>query len=191
MIRFIQLLPKVSGSGDFLLQDLPGSGKRIDILCRDLAACFEWGPSRWHPSQLELLALIGDSIVLRFTNPKEALPRGERAWAELIKRSLKNDPPDYVSVSNEDLESLIERYNKPPQSNLWILYENGNPVEELKFNIYEAQNSFMLGDHTGFDSITEKLISNYNLRKVSLGDTSYLSSHCIASIISEFEGMVK
>lgn len=191
MIRFIQVLPEVSKKGDFLLKDLPGSGKRIDVLCRELAAIFDWGPTKWPKSQLELIAVLEDSKILRFQNPKENLPNGERAWAETIKKSLKNDLEKFVDVSDGNLESIISEYNNPPHSRFWVLHENGIAISACKFDVTEAQNSFMLGDHRGFDSKTEELISKYSLRKVSLGKMSYLSSHCVVSIISELERMVR
>lgn len=190
MIRFVQILPEVSEKGDFLLKDLPGSGKRIDLLSRDLAACFDWGPTVWSKSHLELIAVVGDSKILRFNNPGEDIPLGERAWAELIQESLKGNPPKFVQVADGELEDVIQEYNKPPKSTIWVLYETGSLIDRCKFNISEAQNSFMLGDHRGFDSKTEELISKYKIGKVSLGKISYLSSHCVVSIISQFERMV-
>jgi len=191
MIRFIQILPKVSDKGDFLLQDLPGSGKRIDLLCRDLEACFDWGLTKWPREQIKFIAVLADSVILRFEDPKEAMPRGERAWAEVIKNAIQNNPPFFVRVSKGDLESVIRELNSPPESRVWVLYEDGIPIENCKFSISEAQNSFMLGDHRGFDSKTEKLMSKFNLGKISLGNISYLSSHCVVSIISKFERMVE
>jgi len=187
MLRFIQILPNVEKSGDFVLQDLPGSGKRIDILCRVLSACFEWAPKTWQKEELEVIAVIGNSVVLRFQFPIGILPSGETAWAQVLKESLKENPPDYVQKSDGNLESLIKEFNNSTSSNLWVLHEEGG-----KFNLHEiaisgSDNSFMLGDHRGFDSQTEELISKFALRKVSLGNISYLSSHCVAHIISEFE----
>lgn len=189
LIRFVQVLPEVSEKADFLLKDLPSSGKRIDILCRDLAACFDWGPAHWQKSNLEFVAIIGNSKVLEFHNPGESIPKGEREWAQVIQDSLKNNPPGFVKIFNNNLESLIKKYERPSESRLWVLHEDGDPIEKCKFNITGIQNSFMLGDHRGFDSSIENLMSKYNLWKVSLGKTSYLSSHCVASIISEFERM--
>jgi tRNA pseudouridine-54 N-methylase len=71
------MLPQAPPEGDFLLKDLPGSGKRIDILCRDLAACFDWAPVSWSKSQLEIIAVIGNKKTLTFREPKEQIPRGE------------------------------------------------------------------------------------------------------------------
>ena len=187
MLRFIQILPNASKSGDFILKDLPGSGKRIDVLCRVLSACFAWGPSKWDKNRIELLAVIGDSVILRIQNPEQKTPTGERAWAQILKNSLKGNPPEYVQVHEGNLESIIIDLNKPPKSILWILHEEGEDLKLQEISISETDNSFMLGDHRGFNSQTEELTSKYALRKVSLGKTSYLSSHCAAHIISEFE----
>ncbi|MHA2024413.1 MAG: hypothetical protein ACW98U_00825 [Candidatus Thorarchaeota archaeon] len=186
MLRFIQLLPNVSPLGDFLLKDLSGSGKRIDVLCRDLAACFSWGSITWPKTNLEVVAVIADSHILLFSNPEENAPQSELVWASTIRNSLKGNPPEYVSVSEGSLEDIIERYSKPTGSVLWVLEETGSHISTL-FPLVNTQNSFMLGDHRGFDSQTESLLSKYSLSRVSLGKKSYLSSHCVAAIISEFE----
>ena len=169
------------------MKDLPGSGKRIDVLCRVLSACFEWGPSKWDKHLLELLAVIGDSIILRIQDPGQKTPTGERAWAQILKESLKGNPPEYVQVYDGNLESVIRDLNNPPTSILWILHEEGEEINFHEKSISGTDNSFMLGDHRGFNSQTEELISKHALQKVSLGNTSYLSSHCVAHIISEFE----
>ena len=186
MLRFIQILPNASTSGDFILKDLPGSGKRIDVLCRVLSACFEWGPSTLQQNKIEVIAVIGDSVILRFQFHGENIPSGEKAWAQVLKESLKGNPPDYVRVQEGNLESIIIDFNKPPKSILWILHEEGEDLKAQEISM-ETDNSFMLGDHRGFSSQSEELISKHALQKVSLGDTSYLSSHCAAHIISEFE----
>ena len=186
-LRFIQILPNVSPSGDFILKDLPGSGKRIDVLCRVLSSCFEWGPNTWEKSNIEVIAVIRDSVVLRVQYPEQNLPSGERAWGQVIKESLKGNPPDYVEVKEGNLESVIIEYNNPPSSSMWILHEDGEELNLQEIVISGTDNSFMLGDHRGFNSQTEDLVSKYTLRKVSLGAISYLSSHCVARIISEFE----
>ncbi len=169
------------------MKDLPGSGKRIDVLCRVLSACFEWGPNTLQQNKIEVIAVIGDSVILRFQFHEESIPSGEKAWAQVLKESLKGNPPDYVRVQGSNLESIIRELNNSPKSNLWILHEEGDELNLQEISISETDNSFMLGDHRGFNSQTEELISKYALRKVSLGNTSYLSSHCVANIISEFE----
>ncbi|MHA3962479.1 MAG: hypothetical protein AM325_002970 [Candidatus Thorarchaeota archaeon SMTZ1-45] len=187
MLRFVQLLPQAAPEGEFLLKDLPGSGKRIDVLCRDLAACFDWGPISWSKSNLELIAVIGESIILTFRDPQNQIPKGEVGWASVIRDSLRGDPPAFVEVSEGYVEDIIKELNQPKVSKLWVLDEEGVYLSEIDSYQKTTQNSFMLGDHKGFDSQTKKFISQFDIQKVSLGKKSYLSSHCLATIISEFE----
>lgn len=187
ILRFIQLLPQASPEGDFLLKDLPGSGKRIDVLCRDLAACFSWGPIIWSKERLELIAVIANSCILTFSFPGTNTPRNEVQWATVIRDSLRKQPPNYVRISEGSIEDIMKRYNLPPKSKLWVLEEGGLPISKIWEEQSFTQNSFMLGDHRGFDSQTDKLISEHALLRLSLGKNSYLSSHCVALIISEFE----
>lgn len=191
MLRFIQLLPDVPVEGNFNLKDLPGTGRRIDVLCRDLAACFDWGPLTWPKEQLELVTLLSNRLVLRFHTPVQTIPKGEIAWASVMRDALRGNPPDFISISHNNLESLIGEYNRPPENNLWILHERGEPFFDQITKFSRTQNSFMLGDHRGFDSQTEECFIEHALRKVSLGNISYLSSHCVVSIISKFERMVQ
>jgi tRNA (pseudouridine54-N1)-methyltransferase len=191
MLRFVQILPKVSPKGDFLLKDLPGSGKRIDVLCRDLAACFDWGPTSWSKFHLEMIAVIGNTKILTFANPQDQIPNGEVGWATVIRAALRDTPPIYVDASEGTLEDVIKKLNQIEESNLWILDEGGVNLSDIEEIHPVTQNSFMLGDHRGFDSETEGIISQYNIQRISLGEKSYLSSHCLAAIISEFERMVR
>jgi tRNA (pseudouridine54-N1)-methyltransferase len=191
MLRFIQLLPNIPPTGDFLLKDLPGSGKRIDVLCRDLAACFDWGPTDWPSTQLELVAIFSNEVILSFKKPSEDMPLGETGWALIIKEALQGDPPDFIRTAEGSLESIIRDLDKPPDSLFWVLIEEGKPFNDFRIQDFGTQNSFMLGNYRGFDSQTKELISKYDMRRMSLGNTSYLSSHCVVSIISKFERMVK
>jgi tRNA (pseudouridine54-N1)-methyltransferase len=191
MLRFVQILPQVSPKGDFLLKDLPGSGKRIDVLCRDLAACFDWGPTSWSTSHLEMIAVIGNVKILTFSDPQDQTPRGEVGWASIIRDSLREQPPSFVDVSEGTLEDVIKELNQSKNANLWVLDEEGVNLSDIEEIHPVTQNSFMLGDHRGFDSETEGIISQYNIQRISLGEKSYLSSHCLAAIISEFERMVR
>ena len=191
MLRFIQILPQVSSKGDFLLKDLPGSGKRIDVLCRDLAACFSWGPISWPRSSLELIAVLGNTKILTFSDPQDKAPSGEVGWASVIRDSLKENPPQYVDVSEGTLDDVITRLTQAEDSKLWMLDEQGTNMLDTQVVHPVAQNSFMLGDHRGFDSETESTISQHNIQRISLGKKSYLSSHCLAAIISEFERMAR
>ena len=186
ILRFIMILPNVATTDNFLLKDLPGSGKRIDILCRSLQACFEWGPKTWNKNNLEFVAILGDRISLTFRNPSHK-PQGEVGWARVIQEVLRNKRHDFVEYKNEDLESLVKRILALENSNLWILEEQGIEFQTISEKISGSQNSFMLGDNRGFNSSAYEVKRKYELNSISLGNTSYLGSHCIALVIAHLE----
>jgi tRNA (pseudouridine54-N1)-methyltransferase len=190
LLRFIQTLPTAQVSGDFSFKDLPGSGKRIDILCRDLAACFDWGPLSWPKESLEFVAVLADEVAVTFRCPIGIVPIGEVDWAVTIANTLKGSPPDFVSVELMSFGEMVTKFKTGQEGNLWVLDENGTPIEDLRDLILSSQNSFMLGDHQGFDSRDNEIIENQDIARISLGDLSYLSSHCVSAIISKMERMV-
>ncbi len=159
----------------------------MDILCRSLAACFDWGPTTWPKSTLEFVALISDRISLRFRDPGEALPRGEVEWAEVIKRALGDSDIDFGRRERAGLPQLLAEFN---QGHVWALDETGQPFEEIEIMDPHDQNTFIVGDHHGFDSQTQRMLNDHSIYRISIGKTSYLSSHCVAAVISKFERMV-
>jgi len=191
LLRFIQILPQSSIDGKFLLRDLPGSGKRIDILCRGLAACFDWGPSTWPKSQLELTAAIGNEIILTFHHSGEDHAKGEPQWGSIIRDAMKGHLSDCVVVKHSSLHDFITELSAVADSQMWVLEEDGMSISSCIGNDRASQSSFIIGDHKGFDSGTQRVIDNCNIPSVSLGAASYLSSHCIAAVISEFERMIE
>ena len=190
-MRFIQLLPSVPPKADFLLRDLPGSGHRIDLLCRDLAACFEWGPTTWKRNRIELLAILQNATTLSFSHVEGRQTMGEVGWASLIQDAINLKHVNGVAVSSETLENILEQILEEECSEVYMLHEEGAPFQEVVGCSRATQNSFMLGDHRGFDSQTEEILTSYGVKQISLGERSYLSSHCIAAIISRFERMCR
>jgi tRNA pseudouridine-54 N-methylase len=188
-LRFIQVLPVAPTDGNFLLRDLPGSGRRLDVLCRDLAACFDWGPVSWPKSSLEFIAVLADSVTLTFRDPGPSLPRGEIRWAQVVRDSLMNSPPGFVQLSHAGVEQAIRDSMSLADSAIWLLDAEGMPLSEVPNLGMKTQNSFMLGDHRGFDRKTRQMADEYGIRRISFGKTSYLGSHCVAVVISEYERM--
>ncbi len=188
-LRFLQLMPNTPTNGDVLLRDLPGSGKRIDILCRDAAACFDWAPVSWSKSCLELVGILSDAVTLTFQYPGTLTPKGETEWAQVILDSLTGRPPIFVHVSEGGAEQVVRQLTSISGSQVWLLDPSGAPLTDLVDAMGPAQNSFMLGDHRGIDQKTRQLANECGVCSVSLGKTSYLSSHCVAAVISEFERM--
>jgi tRNA (pseudouridine54-N1)-methyltransferase len=188
VLRFVLILPSVPETGQFILRDLPGSGGRVDILCRSLAACFDWGPATWPKSMLELVAIIADKIALRVRDPGESLPRGEVQWADAIRRALEESETGFVYRRGRGLHELLAEL---PQGHVWALEEAGEPFRASRITDPRGDNTFIVGDHRGFDSQIQRILDDHSIYRLSIGNTSYLSSHCVAAIVSKFERMVE
>ncbi|MHA1577893.1 MAG: hypothetical protein ACTSU3_11075 [Candidatus Thorarchaeota archaeon] len=185
-LRFIQILPNVSSTGEFILKDLPGSGKRIDVLCRCLSACFDWAPETWPKQNLEFVAVIEENTILVIDNPEES-SKGEAWWASMIKNALQGNSTEFITVQQKTLDALLEEYQEDPNSKIWVLDETGIPLREAIEFDKNGQNSFMLGDHRGFDSKTMEVIEKFKIDSLSIGELSHLSSHTVATVITSFE----
>ncbi len=186
LLRFIQVLPNADADGNFSLKDLPGSGGRIDVLCRGLAACFDWGTETWSKDNLELIAILRANRILRFRCPVQQC-RSERTWAEMTKRAMKGFTVEGIEAQEGSLETCIEETEALAGSRMWVLERTGVDRSVLKDAVDSSQNTFIIGDHLGFDDRAQRVFADHGVTKVSLGSTDYLSSHCIATVISEIE----
>lgn len=189
VLRFIQVLPNANADGDFSLKDLPGSGGRIDILCRGLSACFDWGTETWSKEGLELIGALGSNRILRFRFPAQEC-RSERTWAEMIKRAMKGFTVEGIETREGSLEDCIGEIEALASSKIWVLDRTGVDRSVLKDTVDSSQNTFIIGDHLGFEDRAQRVFADHGVTKVSLGSTDYLSSHCIAAVISEIERLV-
>ncbi|MFW9887335.1 MAG: hypothetical protein ACFFER_04090 [Candidatus Thorarchaeota archaeon] len=189
-LTFILYIPELSEARNVHLKDLPGSGKRIDVLCRSLAACFDWGPSTFDKSTLEIIALDDKGSCLRIRNPNTDMPRGEVWWASAVKDALTGDPRSFIGIESHTLETLFKEILTNDGERLWVLDETGTALLEEKEAILTAQNSFIIGGYRGFDSEALETFNDHSIYRLSLGTNSYLTSHCIAAIISMYEEMI-
>jgi len=140
---------------------------------------------------LELVAVIADNIALRVRNPEEPLPRGEVQWAKAIQRVLEGKSTDLIDIERTGLHELLEDLLSEQEEHVWALEETGEPLITHENIDPRGNNSFILGDHQGIDSQTSHMLDDHSIYRLSIGNTSYLSSHCVAAVISKFERMVE
>ncbi|MEM2142700.1 MAG: hypothetical protein QXS20_06185 [Candidatus Thorarchaeota archaeon] len=185
-MRFILVLPTIRADGKFRLRDLPGSGGRVDILCRSLSACFDWAPETWPMDRIELVAVVGHRYVLTFRY-SAPVRRSEVEWARRIQSALMGTSDRDVEVAQGDIETVIHEMVNRESNAIWVLDELGK--QECPFcTMRESQeNTFIIGDHRGFDERTTRAMNENGLGRYTLGSTKYLSSHCVAIVISELE----
>ncbi|MDF1538074.1 MAG: hypothetical protein P1Q69_04145 [Candidatus Thorarchaeota archaeon] len=190
-IRFIGIFMGIPSDGKFTLKDLPGTGKRVDVLCRSLAACFDWAPETIQSDILEFVAVLSPDRMLIVKKPPDCAYKGETWWAEVVKSSLTGAPPDFVEDKVISLDQYLQEILNEDRLYLYVLEEVGIPLSSISVTTKDSQYSFMLGNHLGFDEPTHEIIQNLEIQPISLGQLSYLGSHCVASVISHFERMVK
>ncbi len=183
---------KAMTSGDFPLNDLPGSAGRMDILCRCVSSALFLSFGMRRDVNVHLL-LLGepdpgkivrfDGMTLRYLNPDE------RSSGSLIQKALKKEASEYevrstpgVWVRRGDLKTLLEQFKG---RTLLYLREDGADIREVAREITDPV--FILGDHTGVTEEEEEEILGAGAKIISVGPISLHSNHCITLIHNELD----
>ncbi len=183
---------KAMTSGDFSLNDLPGSAGRMDILCRCVSSALFLSFGMRRDVNVHLL-LLGEpepgkiirfeGLHLRYLNPDE------RSSGSLISKALLKNATELdtrstpgVWIRNGDLKSLLASFEG---RNLFYLREDGKDIRELAGEIRDPV--FILGDHTGVTEEEEKQLFEAGAQIISVGPISLHSNHCITLIHNELD----
>ena len=196
MREFIVVGHKARTDGNFNLNDLPGSGGRIDILCR----CVNSALFLSHDLRRDVtiyLVLLGepdmprivkfDGKNVRYLNPDE------RSSGSLIKKALeKSAIPRWrestrgVWIRLGGLADLLDEVLTEEKS-LFYLQEGGGDIRDVfKENVPE-NNIFVLGDHTGMTPEEETVIQDSDAKTISVGPISLHADHCIILVNNEID----
>jgi len=183
--RFIITGHKATTSGEFSLNDMPGSAGRMDVLCRSVNSCFFLSHSLREDVWCYLI-LLGEpnppiTILIKGNEVKRLNP-DERSTGALIKKALtlpcgekfrKSTPGVYIRKGG--LKTLLEEID------VTILDENGEDIRDIQ----NVPDSYLLSDHLNFtDEETELII---DLPKISAGPKVMHADHTITVILNEFD----
>ncbi|WP_292467602.1 tRNA (pseudouridine(54)-N(1))-methyltransferase TrmY [Methanolobus sp.] len=194
MKDFVIIGHKALTTGDFSLNDLPGSAGRMDILCR----CVNSALFLSHGMRRDInvyLVLLGDpdpGKVIRFNGEKlKYLNPDERSSGSLIKKALERDALKYetqstpgVWIRRAGLEELLEEFNDAGRD-IYYLREDGVNIRE-----YDGLNTdavFVLGDHMGVTEEEEAIIDKVAKQTLNIGPISLHSDHCMIIIHNELD----
>ncbi|TGC08352.1 tRNA (pseudouridine(54)-N(1))-methyltransferase TrmY [Methanolobus halotolerans] len=194
MKDFVIIGHKALTTGDFSLNDLPGSAGRMDILCRCInsALFLSHGMRRDINVHLVLLGEPDPGKIVRFNGEElRYLNPDERSSGSLIKKALEKDATDYetrstpgVWIRRGGLEKLIKEFREEKR-NIYYLREDGEDIGKINGL---AQNAvFVLGDHMGVTDEEEDIISRDSSATLSIGPLSLHSDHCITIILNELD----
>jgi len=176
----------------FSLNDLPGAGGRMDILCR----CVNAGLFLSHDIRRDVrvfLILKGDPSppkIIRFDGSAvRYLSPDERSAASLIKKALEKKAQDFwtestagVSIRKGNLDAIIKELDMK----VTYLREDGEDIRSKNFD-EPSDRLFVLGDHMGLTEDEEKIIRDCENEMISVGPLSLHADHCIVLIHNEMD----
>ncbi|MEL7663803.1 MAG: tRNA (pseudouridine(54)-N(1))-methyltransferase TrmY [Methanosarcina mazei] len=183
---------KAMTSGDFSLNDLPGSAGRMDILCRCVSSSLFLSFGMRRDVNVHLL-LLGEpepgkiirfeGLHLRYLNPDER-SSGSLIQKALLKNAAGQDIRSTPGVWTRtgDLNSLLASFEG---RTLLYLREDGKDFREIAREIQDPV--FILGDHTGVTEEEEKQLLEAGAQVISVGPISLHSNHCITLIHNELD----
>ncbi len=194
MKDFVIIGHKALTTGDFSLNDLPGSAGRMDILCRcvNSALFLSHGMRRDVNVHLVLLGDPDPGKIIRFSGEKlKYLNPDERSSASLIKKALQKEAIAYetqstpgVWIRRAGLDELIYEFSSD-QRDIYYLQENGTYIRDDTQLSSDAV--FILGDHTGVCEGEEATILKSAKNTLNVGPISLHSDHCIIIIHNELD----
>ncbi len=184
-------------SPDFNLKDLPGSGGRMDLICRSIISAL-WLSNDMREDTKIKICLNGPpdpplSICFDGSNLKKLSP-DERSIAIWLKKCLKykdlaNDfwmeTHDGIFISKQDFYGLLDEIRN---YGLYLLHREGEDIKEVKI---EEDSAFILGDNIGLPNDILERCRERGEKKISVGPKEYFTSQSITLVHNEIDRIEK
>ncbi len=171
--------------GNFSLNDLPGSGGRMDVLCRCVNACLFLSHDLRRDAECFLLLCGAPAAekTIRFSGEKvRSLSPDERSAAALVKKvidipcgSVFREAADGVSIRRGGLAELLAEHR------FAVLDEQGEDIREAP----SLPDAFLLSDHLNFSPDEEALLRD--LPRYSVGPRCLHADHTITVLHNELD----
>jgi tRNA (pseudouridine54-N1)-methyltransferase len=190
MRRFIVVGQTASASGDFSLDDLPGSSGRLDVLLRCVRAALLTSHGLRRDVVVYLVLQRGPRVVrlggesLKFVRPDE------RSLATLVQKLLlRHDAADDrfveqkpgLGVASAGLDWVLSDLGG---AHPYVL-EEGAP--DARGHGLDESSAFFIGDHLGFDAATRSALAMIRAEPVSVGPVSLHSDDVVAIVSNELD----
>lgn len=189
MRRFVLVAHKARTTSDFSLEDLPGSGGRMDIVVRCMASAFL--VSHDIRRDVELTMVLqgppGPPKTLRIVGSRlRSLNPDERSTASLIRMALslpttmESESTPGIFVSRSSLSDVLRRH----AGRLVRMREGG---EDLRSAELSGDELFLLSDHEELTADEERLVGSRNPATLSVGPKSLHSDQVVVLIHNELD----
>ena len=192
--RFVVIGQTATASGDFSLDDLPGSSGRLDVLLRCVRAALLVSHGVRRDAAIYLV-LQGGPLAPRTIKidgaTAEYLRPDERSLAGAVRNLLARPPLDTgaafgpetrgVSLANAGLESVLADLGPTTP---YVLEEGAPDLRAAPLHLADA--TFFLGDHLGLAGARPRLASAGAL-PISIGPVSVHADDAIAIVSNELD----
>lgn len=186
MTSFVVIGHTARTDGSFSLNDLPGSGGRMDLLCR----CVQASLFLSHGIREDAFCLLvltggpGSVKTVRFEGSSvRSLSPDERSSASFIKKALEipagslfREVTPGVTVRKGGIEQILA------ENRCGILDESGTDIRKATGQLPDF---FILSDHQNFTPEEEKMIRD--LPRYSLGPQVLHADHAIVLLWNEID----
>ncbi len=181
MRRFLVVGHRANTNGDFRLDDLPGTGGRMDIIAMSVSSALFLSHGLRKDVEVWLVLLGGVPRTVKIIGPEARyLFPDERNIAGMIRTNLlryregKRGTPG-IYVSDMDFREAVE--SASADSVLFYLEEDG---ENIRFAEIRENSTFILGDSTDLTPEEEEIVEKIGARRISLGRKSLHTYQAIA-----------
>ena len=192
MRRFVVVGQTAGASGDFLLDDLPGTSGRLDVLIRCIRAALLVSHGLRRDTIVYLVLLGGsraprtvrmDGATVRFIRPDE------RSLATLLKKSLQAPGTcgeDFVlvrpgiSIAACGIEAVLREVEGSAH---YVLEEGAADVRGVALDTDNA--TFFVGDHLGFDAVTREALRGATA--IGVGPVSLHADDAVVVVSNELD----
>jgi tRNA (pseudouridine54-N1)-methyltransferase len=183
--RVFVLVGNVASTGDFNLSDLPGSGGRMDLVCRFVAQSLLISHGiRKDSAAIAILKGEPDPprAVLIHGGKVRYLAPDERNVAGLLRKAIEHGRRDWKETSpgifsaKRGLKEILEGLK---DFSIVYLDEGGRDVSTL--SLY-GKLAFILGDHLGVGGEDESLILRYSKEIVSVSPIPLQADQCVVIV---------
>jgi tRNA (pseudouridine54-N1)-methyltransferase len=207
---FVVVGRTASAAGDFLLDDVPGTSGRLDVLLRCVRAAMLTSHALRRdvvtylvlgggPSAPRAVRISGDEV--------EFLRPDERSLAVLVKKVLQaageagaeSEPHEDregprapgafvpirkgIAVARGDVTAVLDDLGA---ARLYVL-EEGGPDIRLEPGIGVGDAAFFVGDHAGFDEGTREALRKAGARSIGLGPVSVHAEDAVTLVTNELD----
>jgi len=193
MRRFVVVGQRATASGDYLLDDLPGTSGRIDVLLRCVRAALLYSNGVRRDVVVYLVLLGGERAprALRVTGAEARFLRpDERTLAVLMKKVLGwrggasfVEMKQGVALAEAGLDAVLADLGPATP---FVLEEGAADLREAQ-GVDASDVVFFVGDDHGFDPSTRARIAGLGARPIGLGPISVHADDAVAVVTNELD----